>query len=184
MSLTVEHLIEIMPNCPRAVVADYAILLTDAMAGGQITTVTRAACFLGQLAHESGDLRWMVEQDSGEAYEGRADLGNTNKGDGPRYKGRGPIQLTGRANYHRVGKKLGLPLEEQPDIAARPDVGFRVAALYWTEHSLNVAADKLDYPGITRAINGGLNGYSQRVAKTQIALGVLGRSATIIGAGP
>jgi predicted chitinase len=181
MNLTPEQLIEIMPNCPRASVADYARMLADAMVEGEITTVTRAAAFLGQLAHESGDLRWMIEQADGSAYEGRHDLGNVQSGDGPRYKGRGPLQLTGRANYRRVGAALGLPLEAQPEMAAQPNVGFRVAVNYWTDHMLNHAADRLDYVGVTRAINGGLNGHSLRSEKIVLALGVLGRNAIVVG---
>lgn len=179
--ITAEQLIEIMPNCPRATASDYAAMLTTAMVEGAIATVTRAACFLGQIGHESGDLRWMIEQADGSAYEGRTDLGNTQPGDGKRYKGRGPLQLTGRANYRRLGIALGLPLEDQPDLAARPDVGFRAAVHYWSDHELNARADKLDYVGITKAINGGLNGYAMRLAKTQLALGVLGRTAVVIG---
>lgn len=160
---------------------DYAQELTAAMIEGKITTVTRAAAFLGQIAHESGDLRWMIEQDDGLKYEGRSDLGNTHKGDGSRYKGRGPLQLTGRANYRRVGDALGLPLEDQPDMAAQTNIGFRVAIYYWTTHHLNEVADRLDYVGITRAINGGMNGLSMRLIKTTLALGVLGRDVDILG---
>lgn len=180
MAFTAKLLLEIMPNCPPSRANEYAGFLAQSMTAGGITTVTRTAAFLGQLAHESGDLRYMEEIASGERYEGRVDLGNTEHGDGPRYKGRGPLQLTGRANYRKYGEALGLPLVEHPEMAATPEVGFRVAVKYWTDHRLNEMADRLDWVGITRAINGGVNGYSLRVGKTQIALAVLGREAVVL----
>ena len=127
-----------------------------------VLTPRRAAAFLAQLGHESAGLRYFEEIASGSAYEGRRDLGNTQPGDGRRFKGRGPIQLTGRANYRRFGSLLGIDLENDPAIAALPDVGFRVAIMYWTDRNLNYSADHGDFEGITRAINGGLNGYRDR----------------------
>jgi putative chitinase len=177
--ITAKHLREIMPNCPASTAEQYVSLLSAAMIEGGITTVTRAAAFLGQLAHESGDLRYMEEIASGEKYEGRADLGNIEHGDGPRYKGRGPIQLTGRENYSRYGTALGVPLVQHPELAADPEIGFRIAVKYWVDHRLNERADRLDWIGITRAINGGVNGYDIRLLKTQVALAVLGREVEI-----
>ncbi|MEM2161032.1 MAG: glycoside hydrolase family 19 protein [Candidatus Nitrosotenuis sp.] len=177
--ITPEQIIEIMPNCPRGVISDYAQILNESMAEGKINTVVRSAAFLGQIAHESGDLRLLVEQSNGKEYEGRRDLGNIKAGDGPMFKGRGPIQLTGRANYRRAGNALGLPLEEQPSLVEQPRIGFRTTVFYWTDHKLNELADKLDYLAITRAINGGLNGYSHRLEKIVLALGVIGRDVKI-----
>ena len=71
-------------------------------------------------------LRYFEEIASGAAYEGRTDLGNTQPGDGKRYKGRGPIQLTGRSNYRSAGIALGLPLEESPELVTFPSAGFKV----------------------------------------------------------
>jgi len=141
--------------------AAYLEPLNAAMWDGALDR-TRAISFLAQLGHESGGLRWFEEIASGEAYEGRADLGNTEPGDGKRYKGRGPIQLTGRANYRRFGSLLGLDLENYPKSAATPEIGFRVAVMYWTDRNLNALADLGDFEGITRAINGGLNGLPHR----------------------
>jgi predicted chitinase len=137
-----------------------------AMLEANITTYRRAIHFLAQLLHESGELIYMEEIADGSAYEGRSDLGNVYRGDGRRYKGRGPIQLTGRANYRAAGKALGLDLEGRPAIAADPSVGFRIAAWYWTSRNLNYYADMGDsgFDAITYRINGGYNGLYQRAA--------------------
>ena len=120
--------------------------------------------FLAQLAHESGNFRYMEEIASGAAYEGRKDLGNTQAGDGKRFKGRGPIQLTGRANYHKYGQQLGIDFENNPDIVALPSVGLLVACKFWSDNDLNTLADKDDVLTITRRINGGTNGFADRKA--------------------
>jgi predicted chitinase len=149
---------------PSAIAAREAPLAENAMLAGGITTQQRAAMFLGQVLHESVGLRYFEEIASGAAYEGRHDLGNTQPGDGRRYKGRGPIQLTGRANYRWAGGRLHLPLERHPELAARHDIGWRIAVLYWTSHGLNALADHGDYEAITRRINGGMNGWVSRKA--------------------
>src|SRR5207342_2210749 len=100
----------------------YLPYLNAAMAEAKINTPARKAAFLAQLAHESGELRYMEEIADGSAYEGRRDLGNTHPGDGRRFKGRGPIQLTGRANYERFGELLGVDLVNDPDQAAKPEL--------------------------------------------------------------
>lgn len=128
----------------------------------------RFAHFIAQLAHESGNFRYMEEIASGSAYENRKDLGNTEKGDGVRYKGRGPIQLTGRANYRRYGQALGIDFENNPTIVALPSIGLLVACKYWADNNLNALADKDDVTTITRRINGGLNGFDDR--KNKLAL--------------
>lgn len=128
----------------------------------QIDTPLRLAHFMAQLAHESGGFQYMEEIASGAAYEGRKDLGNTEVGDGKRFKGRGPIQLTGRANYRRAGQKLGIDLERHPEIASLPSIGMLTACLYWFERGLNALADRDDVTTITRKINGGLNGFEDR----------------------
>jgi putative chitinase len=141
-----------------------APLAEAAMRERDITTQQRAAMFLAQVLEESGNLAYFEEIASGQEYEGRSDLGNTHPGDGPRYKGRGPIQLTGRANYRWAGARLGLPLEQHPDLAAQHAVGWRIAALYWQSHGLNELADQGAFLTITKRINGGTNGYSIRLA--------------------
>lgn len=125
----------------------------------------RLAHFMAQLAHESGSFRYMEEIASGAAYEGRKDLGNTAKGDGVRFKGRGPIQLTGRANYRTFGRRIGIDLERHPELAAIPSIGLHTALEYWGVVGLNAHADRDDLEGITRRINGGTNGLADRKAK-------------------
>lgn len=120
--------------------------------------------FLAQLTHESGNFRYMEEIASGVAYEGRKDLGNTQPGDGKRYKGRGPIQLTGRTNYRKYGQQLGIDFENNPDIVAIPSIGFMVACKYWSDKDLNAFADQDDVLAITHRINGGHNGLADRKA--------------------
>ena len=139
-----------------------------------INTPARQAAFLAQLAHESLGLTAFEEFASGAAYEWRTDLGNTHAGDGRRYKGRGPIQLTGRANYRAAGKALGLDLEGNPELAATPEIGFRVATWYWSSRNLNQLADVGDFDAITYRINGGYNGHHDRRHYWSRAKDVLG----------
>lgn len=130
---------------------------------GIMESELRLAHFLGQLAHESGSFRYMEELASGAAYEGRRDLGNTQPGDGKRYKGRGPIQITGRANYRFFGRKIGIDIERHPELAAFPSIGLHLALEYWKARNLNFAADQDDVRAITKAINGGYNGLEDRI---------------------
>lgn len=170
-----EELRQIMPHLPGAKREAYLPLLQAAMSEFQINTPAREAAFLAQLAHESVELRFMEEIADGSAYEGRADLGNTQPGDGRRYKGRGPIQLTGRANYRRYGDLLGVDLVSNPKLAAKPEIGFRIAGLYWKLHGLNELADRGDFVEITRRINGGTRGLKQRQRYYERAKLVLSR---------
>ncbi|KQM18373.1 glycoside hydrolase family 19 protein [Novosphingobium sp. Leaf2] len=136
---------------------------------GIMDNALRLAHFLAQVSHESGGFRYMEEiwgpTAAQKGYEGRADLGNTQPGDGLRYKGRGPLQLTGRANYRDYGKRLGLDLEGNPALAATPAVGLLIALEYWRSRNLNALADKDDVVGITKRINGGTNGLNDRKAR-------------------
>jgi predicted chitinase len=106
-------------------------------------------------------------------YEGRKDLGNTTKGDGARYHGRGFIQLTGRANYRSYGQKLGVPLENDPDLALDPAVSARILATYMRDRGLGPLAERGDWQAVRRGVNGGLNGwdrFSSLVQKLEQAL--------------
>lgn len=173
-----EQLQRMMPNVSAERATAMAPHLNRAMQEAGINTPKRAAAFIAQLGHESGQLRYFEELASGRAYEGRRDLGNTQPGDGTRYKGRGPIQLTGRANYEAASRALGVDLVKNPELAARPDVGFRVAAWYWNSRGLNQLADKGDFDGITQRINGGQNGAADRRHLHQLASSVLGSGFT------
>lgn len=131
---------------------------------GIMDSPLRLAHFMAQLIHESGSFRYMEEIASGSAYEGRADLGNTVPGDGKRYKGRGPIQLTGRANYRVYGRAVGIDFERHPEIVAMPSIGLMVACRFWESNGLNALADADNVDRITRRINGGVNGLADRKA--------------------
>jgi len=148
-----------------------------AMAEFDINTRKRQAMFLAQVGHESGGLHWLREiwgpTPAQQRYEGRADLGNICAGDGLRFRGRGLIQITGRGNYARCGEALGLPLLEQPELLETPVNAARSAAWFWQVHGLNALADEGDFNQVTRRINGGLNGYSQRMALYAQALEAL-----------
>jgi len=147
--------------------------LNIAMGEFEINTSTRQAAFIAQIAHESGQFRYVRELASGAAYEGRVDLGNTMKGDGVRFKGRGLIQITGRANYKACGVALGLDLVLYPELLEQPMYACRSAAWFWKTHGLNELADAGDQTKITRRINGGTNGLAERLAYFEIAKRVI-----------
>ncbi|WP_341258203.1 C39 family peptidase [Gordonia malaquae] len=152
----------------------------EAMHAADITTVKRAAMWCAQLGHESGGLRWMEEIADGSAYEGRADLGNTQPGDGRRFKGRGPIQVTGRHNYTACSKwahTRGLVpsptyFVDHPEQLASDRYGFIGPVWYWiaARPHLNRLSDAGDIDGATKAINGGLNGIEDRRLRYRRAL--------------
>lgn len=140
----------------------------------QATSMERIAMWCAQIGHESGGLRWMEEIADGSAYEGRQDLGNTHPGDGRRYKGRGPIQVTGRSNYARLSQwayaqKLIPSIEfftAFPEQLASDRYGFLGVTWYWTAaRDMNAFADRGDIVGATRAVNGGTNGLADRTER-------------------
>jgi len=128
-----------------------------------ITTNTRQAAFIAQIAQESGELRHLLELADGTAYEGRSDLGNTQPGDGSRYKGRGLLQITGRANYMACGTGLGLDLVGNPSLLETPGPAARAAAWWWQKHGLNTLADLDHFGAITATINGSYKTVDQRI---------------------
>ncbi len=170
LDLTGARLRLLAPNARAEVLEGLlAAFATDAVAAG-LTSGLRLRHFLAQCAHESAGFRRLTEIGD-EAYFTRMyehnvrlarRLGNTQPGDGARYRGRGIIQLTGRFNYARFGRELGLDLEGQPETAAEPVTGARLAIAYWRVHDLNALADRDDLEAVTRAINGGLNGLDDR----------------------
>lgn len=142
-----------------------------------LTTQIRLSYFLGQILHESGEFRYVEELASGKAYEGRIDLGNTHPGDGVRYKGRGLIQITGRYAYDMCGKALGLDLIDHPELLEQPEAAVSSAVWFWHVHDLNTLADHHNYAAITRRINGGMNGWQNRLYYAQAAEKALGTTA-------
>jgi predicted chitinase len=179
--LTPDQLRRIMPNLAATKAESLLPHLNAAMAEFGIDTLLRTAAFAAQLAHESGEFRWMEEiwgpTSAQKRYEPQTDLskrlGNSEAGDGLRFKGRGPIQLTGRANYSRFGGLLGLDLIGSPAQAAVPEVAFRIAALFWKNRGLNEFAEAGDFREVTRRINGGFNGLEDRLKYYERAKSVL-----------
>jgi putative chitinase len=151
-----------MPGLSLSLAQQYQPLCDAAMNEFGITNHHRCWMWLAQVGHESVSLRYFEEIASGSAYEGRRDLGNTQPGDGKRFKGRGPIQITGRTNYTNAGKALKLDLVNNPQMAADPKHAFRVSAWWWKTHGLNEISDTDDVTSATRRINGGLNGLQDR----------------------
>ncbi len=162
------QLLSIMPFA-KARVDTFLPHLNAAMTEFNINSPKRKASFLAQVGHESGQLRYVKELASGSAYEGRKDLGNTEPGDGVRFKGRGLIQITGRANYAKCGKALGHDLITNPQFLESPALACRSAAWFWFAHGLNELADAGDQVKVTRRINGGINGLADRLALFETA---------------
>lgn len=163
MILTKEQFITLYPYSTRY--GDVYSSLAEAMEKYEITGKTRELYFLAQLAHESSRFRYIRELGNKayfSNYDGRRDLGNLFPGDGARYKGRGWIQLTGRANYKAIGTRLGLPLVDHPEMVETPAIANLVACLFWSDRRLNEMADKNMFTAITKKINGGYNGLEDR----------------------
>lgn len=151
----------------------------------EINTPNRILAFLSQVGTESGGLKWTQELASGSAYEGRKDLGNIYAGDGVKFKGRGLIQLTGRANYEAMSKKVGKDLVNNPQLVEEPDLAVEVSTIFWRDRvrnglNLNQWADKFNlkqpissnenwdvHTNITKAINGGTNGINDRANRLE-----------------
>lgn len=152
----------------------------------QINTPVREINFLSQLGHESGGLFYTEELATGEAYEGRIGLGNTQPGDGVKFKGRGLIQITGRSNYKSLGNAFGIDLINNPTLLGGKNVKvctpdqLKYSALsagwFWDTRKLNAIADLIDikkpidqganlenFKAITKKINGGYNGLNDRL---------------------
>jgi len=149
---------------------DYILpLLNETIALYEINTPLRVQHYLSQVLHESGGFRYLEEIASGQAYENRRDLGNIIAGDGKRFKGRGLIQLTGRANYDKYGKYKKQDFIGNPNLVATK-YAVDVSGWFWTiEKSLNIYADKDDIITITKKINGGLNGLEDRKKYLELA---------------
>lgn len=160
--ITKQQLKQLAPNSKDEIIDPLVKYLNIHMPKYEVNTYLRVCHFLAQAAHEAASFRTLEEYASGAAYEGRRDLGNTQKGDGVRYKGRGIFQLTGRANYRTIGAKIGKDLENNPELAESPEVSVLTALEYWKSRNLNVLADADNVELITRRINGGLKGFEDR----------------------
>lgn len=181
MAITIEALRAVGATAARA--AEVLEPLKAACAFYGIDTPQRLGMFLAQVGHESGGFRYAAELWGPTAaqvrYEGRRDLGNTQPGDGERFKGHGFIQTTGRANHVAVRDRLRARFDNVPDFEAEPERLTELqwaclsAADYWDMRNINAAADAGDFERVTRLINGGLNGLVDRIARWERVKAVL-----------
>jgi len=184
MQLTKELLKACMPAATEANIDRFLAPLNVTLIKYDITTPKRIAAFLAQLAHESGSLRYVEELASGEAYEGRKDLGNTQAGDGVKFKGRGLIQITGRANYKALSVALNYDFIAEPEKLELPGAAAMSAGWFWNLRKLNKYADSNDFLKISKLINGvnrktGFpNGWDDRLQKWAICKKALGVKET------
>jgi len=160
--ITLEQLQKIASTKNIKLLTELVDPLNSCLEKYEINTKARVCHFLAQVLHESGSFIYFRELASGTAYEGRKDLGNINPGDGVKYKGRGVIQITGRANYASLSKDLGVDFVTQPLLLENHQWGVISAGWFWNKKSLNKYADIDNVEKITRLINGGLNGFEDR----------------------
>lgn len=187
--ITAEQLKAIVPGIKPANLPVYTDLLNQFMPKYEINTPGRICPFLANLAHESGSFNYTREIASGKAYEGRADLGNIEAGDGVKFRGRGLNQITGRGNYQWCSKALygDTRLIEHPELLEQPAAATESACWFWRDvKKLNVIADKPDdyihvfrgkpygrFEWIVLLINGGQNGLAERKAFYERAKAVI-----------
>ncbi|ROM24641.1 glycoside hydrolase family 19 protein [Pseudomonas protegens] len=182
MPITEQQLLKILPNARRQA-GVFVPALNAAMSKYGIITRLRIAAFIAQIGHESGQLQYVRELGS-DQYLSKYDtgplakrLGNTPEadGDGQKYRGRGLIQVTGRANYEACSEALfsDARLLNTPELLETPVYAALSAGWFWQRAALNSLADKGDFLTITKRINGGTNGLAVREALYQSALKVL-----------
>ena len=151
-------------DVPEENVKQYLPHIVQAMADKGITDPNAVIGVLATIKTEVPNFAPIEEYASGAAYEGRGDLGNTQPGDGMRFKGRGFIQLTGRANYEEYGRKLGVDLVGNPDLALDPKISAKILVEYFSERGVDDKAASGNWEGVRRAVNGGMNGWNTFIA--------------------
>jgi putative chitinase len=178
--MTIDQLTACLPYAKKSDIQRFFTPLQEAMKLFNINTPKRQAAFIAQIAHESGSFRYMEELASGEDYDTGSkaiSLGNTPEkdGDGQRFKGRGLIQITGKSNYKAVSKALKYDFIKSPEKLEEPGPASYSAAWFWESRGLNELADQGQFKRITKKINGGYNGFKDRVEhyhRCQKALGL------------
>lgn len=177
MTLVTAEQLQAIFGCGPVTARTFAPFLDAAMQEYGIVTPVRIAAFLAQVGHESGRLKYAREiwgpTSAQSRYEGRADLGNTQPGDGKRFLGRGLIQITGRANYSQVTEALGEDFMTYPTLLETPKWACLSAAWFWASRGLNELADAGEFDRITRRINGGQTGRADRIALFEAAKRVI-----------
>ena len=166
-----------MGHTPGVDYTKFTAAVNEALTASNCTTTLRAAHFLAQIGHESAGLRYMREIDPGHYLENRRDIGNDRPGDGPKYRGAGPLQISGKLHFRNFGKWChgrGLVSDPEqfvkhPEQLEQPRWGLLAASWYWTvaRPNLNAQADRDDLEAVTRSINGGLNGLADRRQRLQ-----------------
>ena len=170
-----EKLAIVLPLAAGSKIQCYFDPLKAGMIRYGITTPLQMAHFIAQLGHESMSFLYTEELASGAAYEGRKDLGNTRSGDGRRFKGRGLIQLTGRANYTAYSKFTGIDYLENPALLSTdPMIAVDVSCWFWKDRGLDKLAERDDVKAVTKRINGGYNGLDDRIQNLRRGKAVLG----------
>ena len=166
LDVTVEQLKAICPPARVADLSKHVRFLNDTMRKYQINTRLRQVHFLSQLAHESAHFAKTLEGASGKAYEGRQSLGNNQPGDGPRFKGRGLIQLTGRDAYTAYGRYVGRNLTDGDNMKLVEEEPYAsdCAGWFWAKYKphMNEQADRDNFIMVTKLINGGTRGIDER----------------------
>lgn len=170
-----EKLAIVLPLAAASKIERYFEPLKAGMVKYGITTPLQMAHYIAQLGHESMSFLYTEELASGAAYEGRKDLGNKLAGDGRRFKGRGLVQLTGRANYTAYSKFTGIDYLSDPTVlSSDPMVAVDVSCWFWTDRGLAALAERDDVKAVTKRINGGYNGLDDRMQNLRRAKAVLG----------
>jgi putative chitinase len=172
---TKEKLGIVMPRAMPKRIDLYYEPLVRGMTRYGIDSPLQIAHFIAQLAHESGSLLYAEELADGSAYDGRTDLGNSEPGDGPRFKGRGLIQLTGRNNYRDYSQFTGIDYVGNPGrLALDPFACVDVACWFWQTRKIGPLAEADDARAVTKRINGGYNGLDDRLEHLARAKALLG----------
>jgi putative chitinase len=172
---TKEKLAVVLPRAMPSSIDKFFDPLVQGMTRYGITSDLQMAHFIAQIGHESASFLYMSEIADGSAYEGRKDLGNTQPGDGRRFKGRGLIQLTGRANYEKYSKYTGIDYVENPErLATDPFACVDAACWFWKDRGVDRLAELDDAKAVTKRINGGYNGLDDRLSNLFRAKAVLG----------
>lgn len=171
--MTTEQLKKIAIFARHADIILYTPLLNRYMLQYHIVGRKREAAFIATIIHESGSFKYTKEIASGKAYEDRKDLGNIYAGDGVKYKGRGLIQLTGRTNYAKISKALNVDFVADPELLEKPEWAAKSACWWWADNGLNCIADTGDIRKVTKRVNGGYNGMSDRQKWYDLANSVL-----------
>ena len=168
MILTVEQLKKISPSTSEARIDTFIHHLNVYLPIYGIDTPNEVASFLAQVLHESGGLKWLREiwgpTAAQSKYEGRADLGNTVRGDGKKFMGRGLIQLTGRANYLKMSMEMFNDdrLVRNPDLLSTAEYAVLSACIYWKWRKMDLIDDDKNIKDETKRVNGGVNGLADR----------------------